>query len=82
AWTQENIEIASARGTKVQYYNTYMSKYKNAEDVITDVTPYDTYGIDEKRAGNSATCYLNDWYTYKIPTQGGSYTLQFTGLNG
>lgn len=81
-WTQENVEIASGRGTKVQYYNTYMSKYKNAEDIITDITPYDTYGIDDMRAGNSATCYLNDWYTYKIPTQGGSYTLQFTGLNG
>lgn len=81
-WTQENVEIASDRGTKVQYYNTYMSKYKNAEDKIIDVTPYNTYGVDQKRAGNSATCYLNDWYTYKIPTQGGSYTLQFTGLNG
>lgn len=81
-WTQENIEIASDRGTKVQYYNTLMRKYKNAADKIVPVEPFKaTYGDERFRAGNSATCYLNDWYTYKIPTQG-SYTLQFTGLNG
>lgn len=84
-WTQENVEIASDRGTKVQYYNTLMTKYKDAADKIVPVPGNllkSTYGDEKNRAGNSATCYLNDWYTYKIPTQGGSYTLQFTGLNG
>lgn len=90
-WTQEDVKIASDRGSKVQYYNTLMSKYKTTEiDPTTKkekIKPLDvkadTYGDEKYRAGNSATCYLNDWYTYKIKTgQNGSYTVQFTGLNG
>lgn len=90
-WTEENVKIASARGSKVQYYNTLMSKYKTTDkdpatqkELIKPLpTKADTYGDEKTRAGNSAACYLNDWYTYKIPTgQNGSYTVQFTGLDG
>lgn len=90
-WTQEDVKIASDRGSKVQYYNTLMSKYKTTEidpatqkEAIKPLSPKATsYGYETTRAGNSATCYLNDWYTYKIKTgQNGSYTVQFTGLNG
>lgn len=90
-WTEENVKIASDRGSKVQYYNTFMSKYKSTEkdpatqkEIFKALSPKATsYGYETTRAGNSAACYLNDWYTYKIKTgQNGSYTVQFTGLNG
>lgn len=79
-WTMQGQPMASNKGGKVQYYNVYMQKYKDSENQLQSRS-YTTYGDETVRAGNSRTCYYEEWYSFKIPTTG-NYTVAFRGLSG
>lgn len=79
-WTSQEQPMASNKGGKVQYYNVYMQKYKDSKNQLQSRS-YTTYGDETVRAGNSRTCYYEEWYSFKIPTTE-SYTVAFRGLSG
>ena len=71
--------MANRSGEKTQYYNVYMSKYKDANGVYQSHS-YGYYGFETTRAGNSKTAKYNEWYTFKIPSVT-EYDVQFKGLH-